>query len=51
MGDRFVKKNKAQSELASEAYQAYSMLKKLKDEMLPSPLEKYSESQLIQKKF
>lgn len=42
-------KNKAQSELASEAYQAYSMLKKLKDEMLPSPLEKYSESQLIQK--
>ena len=42
-------KNKAQSELASEAYQAYSILKKLKDEMLPSPLEKYSESQLIQK--
>jgi methylmalonyl-CoA mutase len=42
-------KNKAQSELASEAYQAYSMLSKLKDEMLPSPLEKYSESQLIQK--
>ena len=42
-------KNNAQSELASEAYQAYSMLSKLKDEMLPSPLEKYSESQLIQK--
>jgi len=48
-GRQICKKNKAQSELASEAYQAYSMLKKLKDEMLPSPLEKYSESQLIQK--
>ena len=42
-------KNKAQSELASEAYQAYSILKKLKDDMLPGPLEKYSESCLIQK--
>ena len=39
-------KNKAQTEFASEAFQAYSILSKLKDRMLPKPLEKYMESEI-----
>ncbi|MAD57299.1 MAG: methylmalonyl-CoA mutase [Porticoccus sp.] len=47
-GRQIFAKNKAQVELASEAHHAYSMLKKIKDKMLPDPLERYLESQLTQ---
>ena len=38
--------NLHQADLASEAYQAYRMLLKLKDDLLPNPFELYSKSKL-----
>jgi len=45
-GRQISSRNLHQADLASEAYQAYRMLLKLKDELLPNPFELYSKSKL-----